>query len=226
MYRVGMNAAIENGYSVVYSFPVVAWLPFLRRLSQMPGLKPNQFATAKFDCYALPLKSFSAENLADNEAVEILLATEFNEEYNELWLSAKNELPINCGVARCSTWLEWKLGSHCVLEVRQRDNKELTGYAAFKKDSGLLVDALARTPKDLETTVTAAIKALCRRDDLINQANIKEIKVMKTDALARIILKLGFEPIKFKFAFWCYSIDETVSTEAVEPSRWYMMPND
>jgi hypothetical protein len=102
-----------------------------------------------------------------------------------LWQSAKNEFPIHCAIARSSDWLKWKLGGHWVLEVRRIDDKKLIGYAAIKKGSGLLVDALARTQKDLETTLITAIEFLCH-SDLANQAKPEEIKLMKTEALASV----------------------------------------
>ncbi len=49
---------------------------------------------------------------------------------------------------------------------------------------------------------------------------------MKTEMLAGVIEKLGFNCVKFKFAFWCYSIDESVSVEAIQPNHWYIMPKD
>ncbi len=226
MYRVGIKAAIEKGYSIIYFFPVVSYLPFFRRFSSLLGLKANQFIATTFDCYALSTLSRLAENLAVEEAVEVSIATEFNEEYDRLWQDAKNEFPINCAVVRSSGWLKWKLGSHCVFEVRRKEDKELIGYAAIKKKTGLLVDALARTPKDLETVVRTAIETLLESNDLKNHAKIEEIKIMKTDVLASIIEKLGFIRNEFQFGFYCYSLDDTIAMQSLEPSRWYLMPND
>jgi len=226
MFRVGLNAAVECGYSVIYAFPVPGWLRYIRLVAPQIGVDSRKFVFAEPDCYALSLKSFANGNCKITADIEISFASVFNDSYDNLWQSAKNEFPINCAIVRSSGWIKWKLGSHCVFEVRRRENKELLGYAAIKRQTGLLVDALARTPQDLETTITAIIKALAESEDLRNQANVEEIKVMETESLASVIQKLGFEREKFKFAFWCYSIDESVPIQSLEPSRWYLMPKD
>ena len=226
MFRVGLNAAVDCGYSLIYAFPVPGWLRYIRLVAPQIGVDSQKFVFVESDCYALSLNSTAGGNLKIENDLEVSFISEFNDEYDDLWQSAKQNFPINCAIVRNSDWLKWKLGSHCVLEVRRNNDKELMGYAAIKKDSGLLVDALARTPNDLETIITVAIEALSQREDSKNQANIEEIKVMKTQALASVIQKLGFKREKFKFAFWCYSIDESVPCKVIEPQQWYVMPND
>lgn len=224
MYKVAMRAAIENNYSLVYAFPARAWLRFTP-LFEIPEISNRQSFTGEFDCYSFSINAEIKDDSRSGKKFQVSLASKFEEKYDALWESAKKNFPINCAVARNSKWLKWKLGSHCVLEVNSKDGRELLGYVAIKKDSGLLVDALARTPKDLETTVKIAIKSFCQ-NGLADETRVNEIKLMKTDALAPIAQKLDFKPTKFKFAFWCYSIDESVQNHLFEPSRWYMMPKD
>ncbi len=132
MFKVAGTAAISKGYSLIYAFPARAWLRFtslfiLPELGKAPGF------TAEFDCCGFSTKSFLSGELKADDKFEVSLVSEFGENYDILWQSAKNEFPINCAIARSSNWLKWKLGGHCVLEVRRKGDKELIGYAAIKK---------------------------------------------------------------------------------------------
>jgi hypothetical protein len=224
MFKLGVTAAVEAGYGIIYGFPAIAWLPFIRYVAPQVGLNPGKFISAQLQSYELFLKSSSDGELKTDTNTEVSLVSEFGEDYDFLWESAKKDFPINCAVARNSNWLRWKLGGHKVLNVHRAG--ELIGYAAIREADGLLVDALAGNGQNLETTVTAVINSLIEREDLRNQVNTDVIRVMRTEALASIIEKLKFELMEFKFAFCCYSPDNSTPVKDLELSEWYVMPND
>jgi hypothetical protein len=107
------------------------------------------------------------------------------------------------------------------IAVRDEENK-LLGYVSIDRKSSLMVDALARTPADLEKVIGTSLAKLNESPEL----NFTEIKLMQTDITQKIIKKFGFSQIDFKFAFWRYSIDSTISREMLDISNWYVMPND
>ena len=217
MYKLGAKTAFEKGFNLIYSFPVPAWLPVIKLMFPKIGIDMKKVVTAQIECSALSAKAFSDEK----NKYSVSISSSFNDDYNALWQSAVENFPLNNAIVRNSNWLNWKLGGHIVLEVRQ-ENK-LLGYAAVKKENGLVEDALAHTPDDLETVIKEAIIALSvLKITLPNN----EIKMMQTHATAPIIEKLGFQEIDYKFGFWCYSPDNSISVEKLQLARWFMMPND
>ncbi len=224
MYKLGLQTAAERGYSVMYSFPVRAWL-ILFKLSTKMGM--YKVETAEYDCYSLSLKSVSSNDFSADKELNVSLLEEFNCDFDSLWESAKENFPINCAIARNWERLQWKLklGGDWVLQARSTDG-ELIGYVVINKKTSLLVDMLTRTPEDLENVFSAAIKTLCESEDLSELTNLQEIKLVKTDVFAYIIEKFNFAKIDFKFAFCCYSIDDEITAQMVNSACWYMMPND
>ncbi|MDQ3749285.1 MAG: hypothetical protein M3367_09800 [Acidobacteriota bacterium] len=224
MYKLGLQTAAERGYSILYSFPLRAWL-ILFKLSTKMGLGKVQ--TAEYDCYSLSLKSVSSRTFSAGKELHVSLLEEFNRDFDSLWESAKENFPVNCGIARNSERLQWKLklGGDWVLQARSTDGN-LIGYMAINKKTNLLVDMLARTPEDLENVFSAVVRTLCESEDLLKLTNLQEIKLVKTDIFANITEKFNFTKIDFKFAFCCYSLDDEITAQMVNPARWYMMPND
>lgn len=224
MYKLGLQVAAERGFSVVYSFPVRAWL-ILFKLAPKMGL--GKVETAEYDCYSLSLESVSSGDFSIDNGLNVSLVEEFNSDFDSLWESAKESFPIDCAIARTSERLRWKLklGGDWVLQARSTGG-ELIGYLAINKKTNLLVDMLARKPADLEKVFSAAIKTLGESEELSELTNLQEIKLVKTDVFADIIEKFNFAKIDFKFAFCCCSIDDEITAQTINPARWYMMPND
>ena len=220
MYKIGAQAALDNGYSLIYSFPSIGWLPVIKLLFPLIGVDINKVVRSQIECHAISLKAFLYEpNKKDKcNANSVSL---FNHEYNTLWRSTIKNFPLGNAVVRDSNWLKWKLGDYLVLEVRKA--KRLTGYVAVKKDTGLITDALARTPADFETVIKKAIEKLHFLKDTLPT---DDIKLMHTHVTSSIIEKMGFQKIDYKFGFWCYSPDDSISFENLQMARWFMMPND
>lgn len=215
MYKFGLGSATEQGYSVFYTFPIHSWLAVMRFFPRA-GLHPVEMS--EFDCYALRINE--TEHSRDQK-ISISPVNEFNHEFDGLWDSAVANFPIKCGIVRNAQWLVWKLSGRHTFEARNAKN-ELLGYISIDKKTSLIVDALAKTPKDLEDILGALIGFLKQNDEF----GIEEIKLMKTDFLQNIVDKFGFSSVDFKFAFGCYAVDRNIPTEALTPDKWFMMPND
>jgi hypothetical protein len=220
MYRIGAETALEKGFNLIYSFPSIGWLPVVKLLFPLIGIDMQTVVQSKIECHALSLKTYSGE-ASGHDKYNVDSVRSFNDEYNALWRSTVKKFPLGNAVVRDSNWLKWKLGGHLVLEVRTA--KKLIGYAAVKRETGLITDALARTPEDFEIVISKAVKRLHELKDTLP---IDEIKLMRTPITSTVIDKLGFQKINYKLGFWCYSPDNSISFENLQPSRWHMMPND
>lgn len=225
LWEVAAAAAVAGGYGVVYSLPDHAWLPFFRWVGRIdnPIMK---FAQIELGCVALPLGALPAAAAEAAAGVDVAPAG-FVDGYTALWKTACASFPIECAVARHPAWLHYKNRGHLALEVRRRTDRLLLGYAAVKKRSGLVEDVLARTPDDAPTVLAAvAVRLAADRVEASPDERMDVLKVMDTPALRPALEMLGFEPIDYKFAFVCNTLDPTLSPVAIAPKSWYITPGD
>jgi hypothetical protein len=123
-------------------------------------------------------------------------------------------------------WLHYKNEGHIALEVRERGDNTPLGYTAIKKQTGLLVDILARTPADLTPVLTATLNWLASQQYDAKPDAINSLKAMETPTLRPALRTLGFAPVDYKFAFVCDPLDSSVPMAAIAPERWYITPGD
>ncbi len=215
LYKAAAAAAQERGFAIVYSLPEHAWLPIFKRVSRL-GI---HFDTTVFGCAELPLAAAALSGIERcARTVEARPVARFGADYEELWQQARQSFPIACGVVRDGAWLTFRNSGRIALEVRNRDDGSLVGYSATKRQTGLLADALARTPGHL----TAVIAATAIR--LRELGEITHFKAMRTPVLDPVLQALGFEPVDYRFAFTCNTLGGGL--ERVAPESWYVMPGD
>ena len=220
MIRFGMEAGKQQGYHLVYSFPASGWAALLRAFPKY-GLPYGHIAL--YDCFVLSLKS-NCPSTDSNFTTGI--AKFFTEEYDQLWEAAKESFPLRAAVKRNAAWLKWKISSHLVIEIRYTENNSLMGYAAIDKQSGLIVDMLARTKEDLTQVIKSVVHGLhaSNPDRLMIDAN--NLKGMLTPQVQVALEIIPFAKERFTFAFFCYALQNSVSMQSIHPTKWYMMPND
>ncbi|HET6980367.1 MAG TPA: hypothetical protein VFI24_28790 [Pyrinomonadaceae bacterium] len=223
LFKAAEAAAVERGFSVVYSIPEHGWLPIFRVATRY-GISP--FAEAAYSCAALPVEAANAPEVElAARGLVVCSITEFGEEYEQLWREAKESFPIDCGVVRDTAWLSFRNSGRIAVEVRERTSGRLVGYSATKKQTGLLADLLARERGELKNVIAATLRWL--NDELSGLARgLTHLKVMRTPTLAPAIDALGFTPIDYQFAFTCKAFDAVFSLEDVAPERWYILPGD
>lgn len=224
LYKAAAAAASEQGFAVVYSLPEHAWLPVFRIVPRF-GIAP--FAEASYPCSALPLEAAAgAPRPAGFGHFVASPVGVFGEEYEELWRSARETFPVECGVVRDVAWLRYRNGGRLTLEVRDARDGSLAGYTATKRQSGLLADALAREPGELAGVLAATAAWLAAERGHLAPENLTHLKAMRTTALAPALDAVGFAPADFKFAFTCSAIDPALAPEEIAPGRWYVLPGD
>lgn len=100
----------------------------------------------------------------------------------------------------------------------------LRGFAAFKKQDGLLADILASSPSDLTRVLASTLHYLATSDGEA-VARIEEVKAMDTALLGPILRQLQFTPVDYKFGFFCGTFNEQLA-QAITPERWHVTPGD
>ncbi len=224
LYMAAAEAASAQGFHAVYALPEYGWLPFFR---WAPRFGLPRFADAEYNCVSLPVSSaLTFDGTIETDDLTARAVTEFGEEYDELWLSAKESFPINCGVVRRRDWLRFRNEGRIAVEVRDKRDGSLVGYTATKKQTGLLADALARRPADLTKVLASTLKWLATERGRLAPQELTHLKVMETPALRPALQALGFVVTDYKFAFTCSTFDSTLKPEAIAPERWYIMPGD
>jgi hypothetical protein len=218
LYRTAVEAASAQGFGVIYSLPDYAWLPIFRLV---PG-----FAEAAYGCVAVECGAdFSPLSTGEpNGGLKPALQArpaEFTDEYDRLWLSARETFPIHCGVVRRHEWVRFRNSGRIAVEVRDPSDGSLAGYASVKKQTGLLADVLARRPGELPHVLQATMRWLAE-----NGGGLTHLKVMQTPALAAALEGFPTENVDYRFAFTCRTLDERLPAEAIAPERWHAMPGD
>lgn len=221
MHRICLDSAVSARVSVIYTYPLHSWMTVMKFFPKV-GLPEMQ--VAEYECWTLPRSSF--ENVISMTSnYESFFVSEVSDEFDALWKSASQNFPINCGMARDAKRLQWKLGGHLFFATKNGDG-DLTGYVAFNKKTGLIVDMLARSTQEMKPVLASALKALRTYENEHGAFAFGGVGLMKTEASSSLIDDFGFEKTDFKFAFGCYSIDPAVSTESILPKHWYKMPDD
>lgn len=234
LYQTAATAARERGFEIVYSLPERAWLPIFR-LGPRYGLA--RFHTTTFGCAELALSGVPEGSVIQEQAhgVAAQPVARFGAEYEELWRSARESFPIACGVVRDAAWLTFRNSGRIALEVRDLgDHGEgsLVGYSATKRQTGLLADALARSPEQLTAVIAATALWLADPRRRHEPGAVTHLKAMRTPALDPALRALGFAPADYQFAFTCDTFGDLsgngagAERERIAPERWYVMPGD
>lgn len=224
--RMLLTAAVEarrQGVAILYATPDAAWIPYFA------WLRRTKEPFLCFDTASYPLRERSlGDAAAEREGLDGLAAgacaervTRFDEEFDALWVTAREALAGCCAVARDAHALRYRLGGHHVVGVREGDGGPLLGYAAVRARDGLLVDLLARSPALLPRVLAAAL------GHLADAGQMPVVKAMEAAPLREALDALGFARVPdFAFAFACNGIGPDVRADAVAPDRWYLLPTD
>lgn len=223
LLKAGEAAALERGFSVIYSLPEHGWLPIFRAF---PRFGISLYDEATYPCAVIPLEAGNSREI-ELKARGFVASDniEFGEEYEQLWRDAKENFPIDCGVVRDSAWLRFRNSGRIAIEVREAATGNLVGYSATKKQTGLVADLLAREPSELTNVLAATIRWLEGNRSAL-AAGVTHLKLMQTPILASQLDHLGFRPNEYRFAFTCKALNPSINCEEVATDRWYILPGD
>lgn len=223
LYLTGAKAAVADGYGLIYAMTQHAWLPFFRGGARL-GLP--RVVDAEYACLGLPITSVSSKATEAAGYLTVSPVTNFDARFESLWQSAKDTFPITCGVVRSPAWVHYKNKGHVTLEARDSGDNALVGYTAIKKQTGLLVDILARRPDDLAPVLGATLDWLATEQNDAVKGGIDYLKVMQTPLLRPALDALGFTPVDYRFAFVCASLEPGLPLETFSAEHWYVTPGD
>jgi hypothetical protein len=218
MIRAGFEIAQKAGYQFVYSFPAFGWLGLFK---SFPKTMPNPSEATSFECFLISLSNEKEWVKPDGDC-RVSLQTVFGEEYDALWKEAVEQLPIHCAIVRKAKWLQWAIGGMYVLEVRSSSDHHLVGYAALKKESGLVVDVFAGTVRDIERVYLECVSALHHSNPERLPLPFTAIKGMISTQNKPVLEKIGYARDNFQFAFGGYLLDTSLSFEDMQMSKWQL----
>lgn len=207
--------ATRRGIEVLFGMPRQGWMQLLQ-LTSYVGLP--RIPGAKYSCMEIAIDE-AAVTPVDLRAHQI---TQFTEEYDELWEIAQRNLGFDCAVVRDATYLNFRNGGHLCLETRDATGN-LTGYVVVRND-GQVIDMLARDIEHLGPVIAAAHRYVATEAGEDKTWRMPTFRVMRTPILADAVRTLGFRQNKFRFAFACRAIDDSL-TPRIEPRGWYLTPN-
>lgn len=218
MFRFGIKEAKKNDHNVIYFLPSLGWVAAVKTFSKY-GLPEASIAIN--DCLRIKLDVGNIFSYKHSESYYVQCG-QFNEEYDQLWEDAKTSLSIQSAVVRRAKWLMWKRAPHLLLEMRSKKSNQLKGYIVIKKDSGLVVDLLARSVEEMESVVCLSVEFLQQNNSDSHQQKITEIKLMQTPIINKVLNSIEHDKIDFRFALVHYHLDDEVQKNI----EWFIMPDD
>ena len=217
--REGVEEARRNSYSIIYMQPAIGWLR-LQKLFELNGL-PQLFKNS-FGCDSISLLDKETFPTAIAEDYEFGMG-EFNSEYDILWKTFVEQVDVRIAVKRDTKWLKWKRGQHLFFEMRHKVENTLKGYIVAKKDSGLILDIVAESEKELEIMLDLFIYNLHNENPAKRPLSLHEIKFMRTPMIKRLLGNKIPDNVNFEFAFGCIFLDAEFE---IDYDHFYLMPDD
>jgi hypothetical protein len=229
LFRVGMEAAVSDGYHLLFATPHVNWLPVLQWANRM-GVPSFQIMTQA--CQAALIDS--AEGATVSPASVLFgggrfiatQGTEFGVDYDALWRRARLSLPVDCAVVRSVSWLNAHNRGKIIIEIRDAHSCQLIGYTAVRRHDGLIFDVLAGATTEFETVLAGTRQWVSRNRAAAVSADVKALKVLALPIMEPALRSVGFEEDPYVFAFACSSLDSVLSPAAISPEKWYIAAGD
>jgi hypothetical protein len=210
LYQTIREAAVAEDHGLTYAYPNSSLHSFLRRY--IPALRMESLG-----CLSTPLSVWLGLEIA---GTTVRQTTHFGPEYQELWLESKRDFPIPIAVVRSPAWLQYKYGGKLALEVRGATGT-LLGYTVFDKNTGLLLDCLARTRESLTCALKSSLAWLA-----CHHGELGEVKAMHTSFLAPILDSLRFVAHDFEFLLGREVLNPNLSFDSFDLNQWHFMPGD
>jgi hypothetical protein len=209
--------ATRHGVAVMFGMPRMAWLALLR-MAPLVGIA--RFPGTTFRCFQV---SLSDPPPPQPERLSVRRIDHFCDEYDQLWRDARCALPIRCGVIRDAACLNYRNGGHLCLEMRDRHGDRLVGYTAVRSE-GQLMDMLTPDASAVTDMIAATWRYLVCDADRSRTEKMTTFRVMETPTTAEALGRLKFSRIRFRFAFACRALDDSLA-DRVLLKHWYLTPN-
>jgi hypothetical protein len=217
MYSHALQLLKDKG-ALVYSLPDPHW----KLLSLM---FPN-VVRGSYPLWSIPLPFSTFGSLAARYSAGVL--REWDARVDRLWEATARRNP--CLVVRDARRLFWKAGPPEFEVTAVERGRDLVGLVCSKQKGDrqwLICDLLAADDEALRES----LKAACHlADSKAREAEpsdpITKAAILATPALVPVLDGLGFRRDKYDFPMIIRILDDSISREAVDPSRWYLSAND
>lgn len=218
MYKMATDNFRKNGAGFIQMLPDPLW-------GRMFQVAPNfQFAKFPLMSLKLPLSSpFPIGN--DYKTVEIHPT---DKRLDALWENSAKF--YGCSTVRNSESVTWKTSHHQYYYRGLEKNGELVGFSSSRFKSRdrqwLICDILAADFESFETI----IRATCNQADEFKQENpaetLDKVAILATEMMSSTLEKMEFYRDKYNFLFVVHILDESLKSDLVSPSKWYVAAND
>lgn len=211
---LAVEVATTDDFALIYAMPEVAWLSFFRWYPR--------FKSMTSDCVSIQIP---APPPGPDPTFQAHLSDGFGAAHVALWKTACSSFSIQVALERTPDLLRYRNGGHLVLDVVDRADGELVGYAAIHPKTGLIVDFVARSGEFVVPVLSSCLDRLAALTAQ-QRSGIERLKAMRTPVLTGALDELGFQPENYRFLFVCESLDPAVGDEAASPQHWYLTPGD
>jgi hypothetical protein len=212
LYRCATAAAAAQGVEVSYAVTHPLWRKWLPRLC---AVLPR-FEVSGRECVEV---SPGPRAAGGRDLAASALEGSPGEEYDELWLAARDGLALDCAVERSSVSLAARLDGSVLVEARGRA-RQLVGYALVRHSDGLLLDVLAVDRERLAQTLALAADWVARH------ASIAAVRVMTDPLVDDALQALDARPVDYAFPFICHDLSDREDNPMLGADHWYLTAGD
>jgi hypothetical protein len=89
-----------------------------------------------------------------------------------------------------------------------------------------MLDLLGRSAGELRKVILTALKAIHFQNPDRVETAFEKIKVMLSPQIKLLPQQLNCQHSNFQFAFACCGLRDHIDTDKINPSNWYLMPDD
>jgi hypothetical protein len=211
MLTRAIDTAAADGAVAVYALPD-------NRVMRIASLAARSARTTRFSFWSRPIDRMPAMP-ASHETVSVVAP----EDIDALWLRCRGDLV--CTVRDAPT-LAWKsLFAPLRIEGVHRHG-ELVAVVASRGqgDRQWLVEDLLAV--DHEARVAALLSVVRAAEEESGAREIRKVGALVAPGLEPALTEGGFAPDDYTFNLFVNPVDPTYPVEKIEPSRWYLSPND
>jgi len=205
----------KKNYTWWYSFPAAGWSKIMGSIHRF-GLSPWKYNF--YECFEIMDSNIKTSDFS------LQILDEFSDEISIIWDQFKGLNKDRSFVTRDLEWLKYKWGGDLKVGIYDSTGK-LDGYAVIKKQSGLILDFILLSSKEIPAVLTK-LKQLFDNHLKTEGVSIPGLKIMKNFPLSEKLDKVMTQPVDFQFLFGLSALKDFEKLEKINFTDWYVFPND
>jgi hypothetical protein len=215
LYNHSIKLLRKKGVDLMIMLPDPRWKPLIR------------FIDAHGASYPLFKKNIDDHFVHKAEKGIVTRLIEFyNNEIDDLWVAVKKQDVIM--IVRDRQMLEWKNSHRDYKIIGVYKNGKLVGITTFlekAKDKQIQICDILYENDSVKTLVLSQVSDFITRTYSGSEEFVKVV-ILVTESFRESLLKIGYKLDDYNFFFVLKRINESLTKEVLDFSKWYLSAND